>query len=277
MSAVGCTGASQLAMLLFATGLLFATAIPLSAVGSGRQCSTPADCREAGLELFISEDYKAAADEFERAVELGPTEAENLVWLGRAYGRRAERLTGLGKLGAFSLARKVRSCFERAVEVGPDNLSALESLFSFYLDAPGIVGGGVGKADPIAERISRISPAQGLQARAAIHRERGELDQAEALLRRAVDLEPDKLGHLLSLASFLSRRERFGESDTLFAEAFEQAPDSPRVWYSRASELIRAERHPEEARRLLERYLSTGLYAPDAEPYSDARRLLERL
>ena len=172
---------------------------------------------------------------------------------------------------------KVRSCFERAVEAEPSNLAALESLLSFYLDAPSIVGGGVDKADPIAEGISRIRPASGLQAKAAIHRKREEFEQAEALLRKAIELEPDEVGHLLSLASFLSRRERYDESDGLFAKAFQRQPDSPRVWYSRASELVRSGRNAAEARSLLERYLATGLYAPDAEPHSDARKLLGRL
>jgi len=257
--------------------LLLATAIPLSAVGPQRPCTTSDACREAGIRLFISENYKAASFEFVRAVELRPTEPENFVWLGRAYGRRAERATGFAKIGAFSLARKIRSCFESAVEVGPDYLPALESLLYFYIDAPGIVGGGVGKALPIAERISKISAARGLQARAAIHRERKELEQAESLLREAIEVDQGDVRNLLSLASFLSRSERFDESDTLFRKAFELAPDSPRVWYSRASELVRSGRRPAEARSLLERYLSADLYASDAEPYSDARKLLERL
>ena len=257
--------------------VFLATAMPLLAVGSDHRCTTSISCRDAGIQLFIAEDYKAAAREFERAVELAPEQAEAFVWLGRAYGRRAEHATGFAKLGAFSLARKVRSCFERAVEAQPSNLAALESLLSFYLDAPSIVGGGVDKADPIAEGISRIRPASGLQAKAAIHRKREEFEQAEALLRKAIELEPDEVGHLLSLASFLSRRERYDESDGLFAKAFQRQPDSPRVWYSRASELVRSGRNAAEARSLLERYLATGLYAPDAEPHSDARKLLGRL
>ena len=90
-------------------------------------------------------------------------------------------------------------------------------------------------------------------------------------------LEPDELEHRLSLVSFPSRQSRYEESDALFAAALAEAPGSPAVWYSRAKALVRAKRHPAEARRLLERYLATPLAAPDAEPYSNARGLLGEL
>jgi len=250
------------------TGLLLAAAVaPLPAAGSV----------QAGIDAFLAEDYKEAIKAFERALEADPNAPETLVWAGRAYGRRAERMSGLAKLGAFSVASKVRKSFERAVELDPDHLEALESLLSFYVEAPGIVGGGVDKAEPLAKRIAGISPARGRRASAQIHRAREEWEQAEEALRGAIRLEPDEIGHRLSLASFLARRGRFEESDRLFAEALAEAPDSPRVWYARAKALVRAERKPDEARRLLQRYLNTPLYAPDAEPYSDARDLLDEL
>lgn len=240
-------------------------------------CGTPESCFDAGVKLFVNEDYKGAGQAFERAVELEPQNAEYLIWQGRAWGRRAERASGFAKLGAFSLARRVRESFEKAVEIDRDNLAGLESLLDFYVSAPGIVGGGVDKAEPIADRIAKISPARGQRAWASICRARKEFDQAEAALREAVKLEPDNVEHLLSLASFLARRERFDESDRLYDGAFEREPDSPLVWYSRAKEQVLAERQTAEARRLLERYLATPLVRPDAEPYSEARKLLKRI
>ena len=230
-----------------------------------------------GVELFIAEDYKGAARAFEESVQERPDDAESLVWLGRAYGRRAERATGVAKLGAFSLARKVRVCFERAVEADPGYLPGLGALLSFYIDAPTIVGGGIEKARGIADQIAKADRAGGLRARAAIHRAQGTTAEAETLIREAIELQPHEVGHQLALASLLSRAGRFDESDNLFGELSKQHRGSPQVWYSRASELVRAERKPDQARRLLERYLSAPLDGPDAEPYSDARKLLEKL
>ena len=84
------------------------------------------------------------------------------------------------------------------------------------------------------------------------------------------------MGHLLSLASFLARRGRHGESDKLYTEALRIAPESPEVWFSRGKALVRAGRNPVEARELLERYLRADLPA-DATPRSEARQLLKQL
>ena len=236
-----------------------------------------ADYRQAGIEAFVAEDYKESIQAFEKALEARPDDADLLVWAGRAYGRRAERMSGLAKLGALSLAGKVRKSFERAVELEPDHVTALESLLSFYVEAPGMVGGGVDKAEPLAARIAKLSAARGRRAWAEIHRAREEWELAEKALREAVEIEPGEIGHRLSLASFLARRERFDESDRLFEKALADTPEAPQVWFAYGKELVRAERKPDQARRLLERYLKTPLYAPDAEPYSEARDLLKQL
>jgi len=233
-------------------------------------------CTDEGLELFVREDYKAAAEVFEQAVAERPKSADCRLWLGRAYGRRAERMSGLARLGALSLGRKLRVKFTEAAELEPKNLVALQSLFDFHAEAPGIVGGDVDEARALAKRIAALDEAQGLRAQAALHRRFEEWDQAEGALRQAIKLEPDDIGHQLSLASFLALRQRFTASDELFERLLENHPDDPDVWFAFGKELSRAKRRLPEARRLLERYLRTPLPAPDAEPYSNARSLLPK-
>ena len=243
------------------------------AAGATAACPPAAACYQKGVQAFIEEDYDASGNAFEEAVKAEPDNADYRLWLGRAWGRKAERASGLAKLGALSLAKKVRDEFANAIELDPDNLPALQSLFDYYINAPGIVGGGIDKAEAMIGQISAADPAAGLRAQATVHEKNGELEAAEKALREAVQVDPEDLGHQLSLASFLSRQGRFDESDKLFASA----PDSPEVWYSRAKALIRSDRNDAEARRLLERYLNTPLQTPDAEPYSNARSLLKEL
>jgi tetratricopeptide (TPR) repeat protein len=240
-------------------------------------CPTAEACFDEGVAAFVREDYKAAEEAFEAALKRRLDSAEFHLWLGRAQGRRAERMAGLRAVAGLSLARKVKSNFERAIELDPKHLAALRSLFDYYANAPGIVGGGHDKAEALIPRIAAVDPAQGLRAKASLHSHKGEWDAAEEAARKAVDLEPADIGHRLSLASLLARRGKVDESDRLFAQALAERPDDPAVWYSRADALVRAKREPAEARRLLERYLKTPLYAPDAEPHSDARKLLGRL
>ena len=250
----------QLALSLALAGFLAAAQTPL----------------QRGIELFVQEDYKAAQSAFEDALEADPKNPDYLLWLGRALGRRAERSTGFKALGAFSLARQCRERFEQAIAIDPYHMGALQALFDYYINAPGIVGGGDGKAEALLPQMEAADIGAALRARAALHEKREEYDDAEAALRKAIALRPEETGHRLSLASFLSRRARYEESDRLFAEVRKQH-DTPPVWFSRAKALIRSNRSPEEAKALLQRYLKTPLHTPDADPYSDARKLLDEL
>jgi tetratricopeptide (TPR) repeat protein len=231
---------------------------------------------EQGQRLYAKEDYKGAVKVFEGAVRLAPDVSQYHVWLGRAYGRQAENTSKWKLLSALSLARKARESFERAVELQPTNKDALGSLFDFYLEAPGVVGGGIEKAEQLAARIEKAFPADGARSWAAIHEKREEFGRAEEKLRLAHNLEPSEVGHVLSLASFLSRRGRYEESDKFFEEAFRLAPGSPEVWFSRGKALLRAGRNPGEARKLLNRYIQADV-PTDAAPRSEARELLKQL
>ena len=55
------------------------------------------------------------------------------LWLGRIYGEKASRV---GFLSAAGLAKKVRTSFERAVQLDPKNWEARVDLAEFYLQAP---------------------------------------------------------------------------------------------------------------------------------------------
>src|SRR5579872_6871540 len=107
---------------------------------------------------FMLEDWDHAIDACERAKTLDPHVSLYELWLGRVYGEKADRA---GFFSAAGLAKKVRSSFERAVELDPRNWEARTDLAEFYLEAPGIVGGGKDKARAQAEAIQPLNPAMG--------------------------------------------------------------------------------------------------------------------
>jgi tetratricopeptide (TPR) repeat protein len=225
---------------------------------------------DEGIQAYAREDFKAAVKLLEQAVEARPNDATAHLWLGRAYGRRAERANWFSALG---LAKKTVRSFERAVELDGDNREALEDLLDYYTSAPGIVGGGLDKAEAIAGRIAKLNAAAGERAWAAILKQREKYAEAEKRLEKAIKLEPENVGHVLSLAAFKAQRGWYEASDELYTKALRMAPDSPEVWFSRAKELVRAGRRPDEARELLKKYLAADL-KPSAEPKSEARKLL---
>src|SRR5579871_6528258 len=110
-----------------------------------------------GKNHFMLAEYKKAVEAFEKAAALEPSNSEFQLWLGRAYGRRAE--TG-GWLTATGNATHARQCFEKAVALDPNNREALNDLFDYYLNAPSLLGGGTDKAEAIARRIASDRPAE---------------------------------------------------------------------------------------------------------------------
>ena len=134
-----------------------------------------------GQDYFMLGEYKKASEAFEKAVALDPNNAKLIHWLGRAYGRRAE--TG-NPFSAPGLASKTRQMFEKAVELDPTDKDALGDLLDFYLDAPGFLGGGMHKAEMLAQMILKEDPAEGHYAQGIVADKKKEYDTAEEQFRQ---------------------------------------------------------------------------------------------
>ncbi len=225
----------------------------------------------AGKNYFMLGDYKKAVDSFEKALSVAPNSSEAELWLGRAWGRRAES----GSPFAIIYAGKTRQCFEKAVALDPHNREARNDLFDFYLNAPGVLGGGLDKAEAAAKGIAIERPAEYEFEEAQIAEKRNDLVTAEAHLRRAVELAPRESGRLVDLARFLAKRGNLDESDRLFAQARTLSPNKPGVAFAEARTDIEHHRNMEQARRLLQSYLRAQL-TPDDPSRQEAEKLLQR-
>jgi tetratricopeptide (TPR) repeat protein len=224
-----------------------------------------------GRDYYMQGDYKRSTEALEKALTAEPHDALHALWLGRAYGRRAESASWFTAPG---YASKARVYFERAVELDPRNLEALSDLFDYYLEAPGFLGGGEEKARRTADQIAQLSPAEGYLAKAKLAEKRNEHSTAEAHLRSAVEAAPQQIGKLIELARFLVRQGRVQEADQSLARAEKIAPGSPRLMLAKADIYIKTGRKP-QAREILQRYLSAQL-TPEDPPRSEALRLLRQ-
>jgi len=223
-----------------------------------------------GRDYYMQADYKRATEVLEKAVAMEPANAEYALWLGRAWGRRAE--TSM-PFTAPSHASKARQYFERSVQLNPINLEAQSDLFEYYLEAPGFLGGGLDKAQATAAQIGRISASEGQWAEAKLAEKRKESGNAEAHLRRAIELAPQQVGKLIELARFLARQGRYQEADQSFDRAEKVAPNDARVVFARAETYVKTRWNLEVAKNLLKRYMSMDLNAEDP-PKSEAAKLL---
>jgi Flp pilus assembly protein TadD len=226
----------------------------------------------SGQNYFMLGDYKRAIEFFEKAVAISPSSSEYALWLGRAWGRRAETS---GWLTAGVHASKARQCFERAVALDSRNREARNDLFDFYLNAPGFLGGGLEKAAALAKSIADERPPEYEFEEAQLADRRKDYAAAEAHLRRAMELAPTEAGRVVDLARYVAKRGRLAESDLLFERARKLAPSQPRVAFAEARADIENRRNLEQARKLLEGYLHASL-TPDDPPRQEAEKLLRR-
>ncbi|MGO4880529.1 MAG: tetratricopeptide repeat protein [Bryobacteraceae bacterium] len=225
-----------------------------------------------GRNHYMQGDFKKATEILEKAVAGDPSSSEYELWLGRAYGRRAETASPFTAPGN---ANKARQHFEKAVQLDPRNMEALSDLFEYYLEAPGFMGGGLEKALGVANRMAGIDPVEGHWAQARLAEKKKEFSSAEQHLQRAADLAPQQAARLVDLARFLARQGRYQESDQSFRKAENIAPNSPQVMFARADTYIAQGRNLADARKLLQRYLEAPL-TPDDPPRAEAQKLLKK-
>jgi tetratricopeptide (TPR) repeat protein len=226
-----------------------------------------------GQNYFMLGEYVKATQVLERSVSLNPRNTEALMWLGRAFGRRAESSS---LFTAPGYASKSRQMFERAVAADPSNREAIGDLFDYYLQAPGFLGGGENKAVSLAAQVERRDPAEGHYYQALLAEKHKQYDTAEEHFRAALHLAPRQVGRFIDLAKYLAERGRAKESDAVFEEAERVAPNTPKLLYERAQIYVHSGRNLEAARRLLERYLHAPL-TPSDPPRASAEALLRKI
>jgi tetratricopeptide (TPR) repeat protein len=225
-----------------------------------------------GQNYYMLTDYKRATEWLEKAVAAAPADSDYALWLARAYGRRAETSNPFAAPGHASRAHRY---FEKAVELDPKNLEAMNDLFEYYLEAPGFLGGGFDKAQALAGRMAGLNPAEGFWAQAKLAEKRKEYSAAEVNLRRAAAAAPRQIGKLIELARLLTGQGRYQDADKAIDAAEHIAPDTPRLLFAKADLYIKSNRHLDVARQLLERYLASSL-TPDDPPRADAQKLLRQ-
>ena len=105
-----------------------------------------------GCVALGADDGRKAEGYFEKAIRATDRSAAFHFYLGQALGSQALKANML-KQGM--LAPKVKREFERAVALDPNFIPARQGLISFYLQAPGVMGGSPEKAAQQAVEIKR--------------------------------------------------------------------------------------------------------------------------
>jgi tetratricopeptide (TPR) repeat protein len=225
---------------------------------------------------YMLEQFDAAATACEQAVQLDGKNSNYHLWLGRALGEKAARASFMT---AFSLAKRTRAEFEEAVRLNPGNVEAMTSLGDFYRQAPGVVGGGVDKAQAIAADLDKVDPARALELRGNIAEQQKDLTTAEKDFKQATAAGVHPAHAWTNLAAFYERRHRFTDMDSAIHSARNAAQHerhSGVALYDGAGLLIQSNRDPSLAATMLDDYL-TGSSKTEEAPAFIAHIRLARL
>jgi len=212
---------------------------------------------------YAQEMADNAIHECELAATTAPANSDNQVWLGRAYGFKASHAN---PLSALSLAIKVRNAFERAAQLDPENIHALNDLGEFYVAAPGLVGGGLDKAQALAARMQPHFPSQAHRLLALIAEKKKENAIAETEFSNAVAAGKTPEAYI-DLGQFYQRHNQPDKMlDALQSGIATDRRKGPSL-VDAASILTDAHRSPELAETLLRAYLSSPAKTDDAPAF----------
>jgi tetratricopeptide (TPR) repeat protein len=198
--------------------------------------------------------WDAGIPSCEKAIALEPKNGLYHLWLGRIYGEKADHA---GFLSAAGLAKKVRSEFERAVQLMPDSWEARTDLAEFYLEAPGVVGGGKDKARNEADRLAPLDAGMAHWIKGRIAEKNKDTDTAEQEFHLAVQVTHGGARACLNLAGFYHHMNRFPEMDQALRKLESSPLDHPGALVDGAGILLRSGHDYPMAVRLLRRYFSS--------------------
>src|SRR6267143_3856266 len=234
---------------------------------SGKISSAPDDAASYNLlcrAYFALTNWDRAASACEKAVSLAPNNGEYHLWLGRTYGEKADASNFFTAAG---LAKKVRTEFERAVALDPNNAAGRTDLAEFYLEAPGIVGGGQDKARAQAAKLAVLDDAKAHWINGRIAEKKKDLTIAEQEYRAAIRADNGSADSWLNLASFYRHTGQLNDMEKAIDQISAAPIKASVVLVDAAETLVRAGRNFPLAVQLLRRYIASGSPSEDAPTF----------
>jgi len=228
----------------------------------------PNDARALNLRcrvFYAEERWDDAIGACSRAVQIDGGNSSYHMWLGRAYGGKAQQVA---LMAAYKLARQIRVEFETAASLDAKNGEALSDLGQFYAEAPGIVGGGYAKAEGIAKQLDAFAPARAHDLRAEIAEQKKDYGGAEKELRAAISASHSSAQSWMDLGSFYSRHERWDEMVAAVQSGAVAADrDHGPALADGAATLIKAGREPKLAIDWMRDYLASDALSEGAPAF----------
>jgi tetratricopeptide (TPR) repeat protein len=200
----------------------------------------------------------------EKAITLDPSNSRYHMWMGRIYGEKANDVIFFK---AASLAGKVRNEFEAAVRLDPNNVDARSDLGEFYLEAPGIVGGGRDKSEAQARALAALDPAKAHYLYGRIAEKKKDPAAAEKEYRAAIEASHGSALTWFNLALFFRHQQRWDDMEGAIQHAVSAQVDRPEIIMESGEVLLRSGRNFPAAVQYLRRYLALNSKVEEAPAF----------
>ena len=197
----------------------------------------------AGSEQRIEEAVKQA----EQCVAAHAEYARCHLAVGKALGSKA--MQG-GMMSAMGYAGTIRDAFKKAVELDPRNQDARFALLQFYMMAPGIMGGGTGKAEALAAQTAAGNAEAGKLMQATLDLAADKVVKAEAAALSArpgtdEDLLERQEGLLFGIGMKYLSEKKFADGERVLRDTQKRFPDGDLALYGLARAHQEQGRHRE--------------------------------
>lgn len=156
---------------------------------------------------------------FEEAVDANDKNAEYYSWLGNTYAVIAQNANPIRQ---GMLAPKMRTAWEKSIELDPNNVDSRRSLIQFYTQAPGFMGGSIDKAKEMAKQILKLKPAEGHLQLGNIYVKENNPQAAEKEYIEAIKADPT---YFSILGTFYINQKQYDKAYTYFEDALKKNPE----------------------------------------------------
>jgi tetratricopeptide (TPR) repeat protein len=201
------------------------------------------------------DQYDAAVSSGEKAVALSPNNSEIHRLLGEAYGAKADHAS---MLSAYSYARKTQKEFETAAQLDPHNFEAMQNLIEYDCAAPGMVGGGEDKAQPLIQKLMSMDAAEGHYAAGNCRTQKKDYAAADAEFAKALEGKPKTPKRIYDIGDYYLKRKNASQLLAVADAGETLAPQDPRGKFYRGAAFVLQGQKLAEAEQLLREYLQTA-------------------
>jgi tetratricopeptide (TPR) repeat protein len=145
---------------------------------------------------------------------------------------------------------------EKAVSIDPASFAAREARTEYFLNAPGIAGGGKDKARAEAATAKRVSPYRGALLVGRVEEQAGNVAAAEAEYVALMASYPDSGGGREALSSLYQNRERWDDAFRIIDDRLRTNPNDYGMLYQLGRAAALSGQRLEDGEAALRRYLT---------------------